>query len=474
MAERELILNDVLCFLLTKFSKISVNLIKRIAVDFFVVDALSEAKRQLIDDVVLLDIPESLPKVTGRHIGDDRAVRETDDILKLILFLDERKQLERLPRYVTDNTDRLPTVNLSEGDLKFFLDKLDGSNAKMDSLNGTMNTVVADILGLKTSYSSLHAAIHQLFRQSGDVNISGSSNVVSRPPATAVSQLQSASIQAIHSGNSTTVHTKVNNLDNGHITGAGVRWSSVTSTPVRNRYETLDSATDADDETAHNDNADEGGPWSLVISDRARKTKQRSLKRPSESPLYSNIVRTGAGTEQGQQQQSLQCRRGPLLVGKSSASKLVAAKKLYKRAVFYVDNLSPSTTVDDLIAFVQQNVGVDVLTCFEVVPRRRAGEDEDATARKATRHAFRLCIKESDIEHLLIPSCWPDSVSISAWTFRGRQEGEKRIRLDEETAVKKLDVNLPSESAAQGNLEDMEEPDETVLMNKTAIAASLN
>jgi hypothetical protein len=249
--------------------------------------------------------------------------------------------------------------------------------------------------------------------------------------------------------------------------GVGVRWSS---TPVRNRFDVFDSATD--DDAVHSDNVDDGDPFTLVVSNRTRKEKQRQLKRAlAVSPEYSNRARTGASRNQQQQQQVPRRPRGPLLVGKSSVSRLQAAKKLYKKAVFYVDNLKPTTTVNDLVTFVQQCVGVEVLTCFEVVPRRRYGDSDDADSRRATRRAFRVCIKEDDIEHFLVPGSWPESVSISAWTFRAKQEGDKRIRLDEETTTKESVAVTPSSHAVTDNTDIL---DATELMEETVIVGDPN
>ena len=119
--------------------------------------------------------------------------------------------------------------------------------------------------------------------------------------------------------------------------------------------------------------------WSYQNETKSGNRKERSLESPSL--LFSDAVRIGEDRSEQRQQQSRRAR-GPLLVGKSTGLNLKAAKKVIKKAVFYVDNLCPDTTVNDLVVFVEQYLGVKVLSCFDVLPRRRRGdpEDDDYTA----------------------------------------------------------------------------------------------
>ena len=51
MADRELVLNDVLCFLKCKFRKIAIKPFKSSVLDFFDIEDLCDAKRQLLHRV---------------------------------------------------------------------------------------------------------------------------------------------------------------------------------------------------------------------------------------------------------------------------------------------------------------------------------------------------------------------------------------------------------------------------------------
>ena len=78
-------------------------------------------------------------------------------------------------------------------------------------------------------------------------------------------------------------------------------------------------------------------------------------------------------------------------------------------------------------------MSVNVVSCYEVKPRRRPSEDEsDVMDRKA----FRLCIDAEDCDRLLNADIWPDSVVIAEWFSKPRQHGQddeqaKRRRLGE-------------------------------------------
>ena len=93
-----------------------------------------------------------------------------------------------------------------------------------------------------------------------------------------------------------------------------------------------------------------------------------------------------------------------------------------KKLVYYVDNVSTSFNAEDMKSFVT-GMAVDVISCFEVKPRRRrSDDDDDAVSRKA----FRLCVNAADCQRLLDPCKWPDSVMIYEWFFKAANPGDRR------------------------------------------------
>ena len=92
----------------------------------------------------------------------------------------------------------------------------------------------------------------------------------------------------------------------------------------------------------------------------------------------------------------------------STGQRFNAAKHITKKAIYCVDNVDPSLAVTDLCQFVN-SLGVKVLSCFSVKPRRRRNEVEPNIV---DRKAFRLSIDATDQEKLLDETRWPDSVVI--------------------------------------------------------------
>ena len=124
-------------------------------------------------------------------------------------------------------------------------------------------------------------------------------------------------------------------------------------------------------------------------------------------------------------------RRPPGITGKSSApaSNIWAARKVFKKAVFCIDNVHLACNEEDMRSYVTSQ-GIEVFSCFTTDPRRRRNETiEDVQDRKA----FRLCINAADCERLLDPNTWPDSIRVSEWFFRNKNNqptngGERRVR----------------------------------------------
>jgi uncharacterized OsmC-like protein len=149
------------------------------------------------------------------------------------------------------------------------------------------------------------------------------------------------------------------------------------------------------------------------------------------------------------QQQQLQAplhrttRRGKMVMfGKScltnASSKLSAAKKLFKKAVFCIDNLKADCSESDLAEFIER-LGVNVITCSVSKTRLRRNETHEDDAVKA-RRAFRVCIDAEYTDRLLDPLAWPDSVVISEWYFKQTMQHQQQFE-DARTAGKRRRID---------------------------------
>jgi len=84
IAAASIVLNNALCFLKNKFGKSGIKPLKSTVLDFYDVEALSGAKRQLISDVKDLNVDIAIPHVPERREGDNKAVRIVDDMFTLL------------------------------------------------------------------------------------------------------------------------------------------------------------------------------------------------------------------------------------------------------------------------------------------------------------------------------------------------------------------------------------------------------
>lgn len=184
--------------------------------------------------------------------------------------------------------------------------------------------------------------------------------------------------------------------------------SATSSTPMGNplpgnRFSVLVST---DDEAG---NSSDG--FHLVQSRRSVRRNKRNLESPTDRNQTQSVVKSQLGTGKTR------------VFGKGVPCSITAASKLYRKAIFCVDNVSESCEADDILAHVT-DMGVHVISCYKVASRRRRNESSNIM-----RRAFRLCIPVEDKDNLLNPANWPDSVTVSDWYFK-KPDQDKRQKLD--------------------------------------------
>ena len=391
MADVNITLSDALCFVRHKFDKVAVKQLKSVLIDFYSAEVLSEAKSLLLNDIHDFN-SFGLPHIPRRREGENRAAREVDDIMAIFTRLDELKQLDQLPRYVADGPETMPSLRLYEGDLK-------GIMKMMQKLH---DTVMEQGAALSAMTRELH-----LLQACRELSSTTQSSSTRRPD-----NLSAESGQRSKQNTMTSEGIPSRDIDGAWaavhsdqpLRGSGdPDWATIASSSLlihSNRFAALMSvdAERSDDR---------------VSEQQFTTVKSRRPKRPRNSTPTDS----GSTQQQPQPQPQIQ-RRAPLIVGKAPGAiagpKLSAAMKIPKKCVFYIDNVSPSCSVDDIKSFVTSLLA-KVETCFEVRPRRRR---EDGDEPIVNRKAFRLCVREEFRDQLLKASLWPDSVSVSDWFFK--------------------------------------------------------
>jgi len=293
MADRKVVLCNVLCFVVNKLSYTPLKTLRMVLSDFYSADMLASAKILLMEDTDTLNLATKRPYIPLRRDGDGRLAREVDDNLSLLTFLDEQKALEQLPLYVSDGPDNMPSVRLYEGDL-FALTKW------MKSMDERMHSLELALAGISTDVRKTQVwpcLPEPDVRCQPQVQSATSVYVCETQSARQPTALSTGPTSA---GNSaSTVPVSVSTL----ATAAASSWATMTSSPFahKNRYVPLGSTTD--DDGCMNEQQE---PFTTVQPRR----QKRSLRRSSS---------THENNATGQSVKLVQQRRAPMLLGKSTA-----------------------------------------------------------------------------------------------------------------------------------------------------------
>jgi len=423
--------------------------------DFYTVECLAAAKNQLIKDVDAIDLTTKRPYIPSRRDGEERIIREVDDLLMLLTFSDEQKILDKLPRYVADNPDDMPNMRLYDGDLNMLTTLLRDMSGRLGNLESAMAAICNDVRKIQVWPSlpeparpSQHPGIScQTRRAAGDVNTvvvstelarGGTTAVMRGNPTTAVVENETTSFG--ESADRLAETSRQQRWGDSCADGATTGTLSVTD---YNRFAPLASTSAEDD----------GEPFNFPSSRRKKRRRQHTPQQLQQSqPEQTSTVANDKAIK----------RPGTVLLGKASsgsvATKLTAANKIRKKAVFCIDNVNSDCTVDDIKVFVN-SLSVQVVTCYEVRPRRFRRGSINASGND--RKAFRLCIYAEDRCRLLDESRWPDSVTLSDWFFKPRTEDDnKRPRLG---SPDRVDVGGEAGMAVNNEANGEKDNDDTIL-----------
>lgn len=417
MADRPLVYNEPLCFIFSKFAKLSKKAIAKGLIDFTVEESISLAKSQLLKDVENLQLTNRPPHIPARRDCNLRIEREVKDIFEMIEFLDREKQLDNLPRYVTDNPDNMPSILMFDGDLGFLLKRLEKIDERMAGFTSSMDTIMHNVnllhnqassMASNTSWPSLHPVRRaHLQASTSSTAVAATAPLIDKTRHGSTSSTGPSASQSV-AAQLTATATNVNNeqlIADQLFHADGTNWANIASTPDLEFNSLTSSAHDHDN------------PFILV------ERKKHGMKRHKPDTSESQTVGSHRlNTDMGDRRATN--RRRPLAVGHAPprldspghVSLSAASKQSIDRSVYYIDNIGPSYSADDVHKFVS-SMSVRVLSCFEVKPRKRRIDF------MPDRKAFRLCIVSGDRDKLVDENRWPQGVTISDWYYKPRESG---------------------------------------------------
>ena len=316
----QLELSNPLCFLMNKFGKEQVKLLKSALVDFYSAEELVSAKQQLSKDVDKVNVGISFPHIPQQRQGENRGSRSVDDTITLLTTLDEHKSLDTLPAYVASGPDKMPSLRLYEGDFGVLLAMMRKMNDQL-AMNGSAITALA------RDISALQAVVRP------PESCSGSPPVPARRP-------QPLSIQPQSHTSTVTVNNRAGKSGDrsaepadGYMTSGNSDSLPVMHHSNNNNEQFSDSmgailkpkaqcANNSDDEQ----NSD-SGRFTEQRSARVARAKRRRERSDQQRSAVENA------NERQHETFTYQPRRRPVMTGKAHAinSNLTAARKHIKK-----------------------------------------------------------------------------------------------------------------------------------------------
>jgi hypothetical protein len=407
MADSEkLVLNHVLCFLFSRLHRCEVRQLKVALLNFYCSEDINLAKDVLVNCAKTLQTEDNTARMPRRRDSESRAAREVDDIFSLIADLDANKLLRDLPKFVSDSPDKMPSVNLVEGDLNAVMQRLDKIDYQLHRLETSVN---------KSAVSAASAAAitqHVMHVSTGRGAINNPMNMNE------------------HTVNEHTVATSLANINN-NINNHDISASAAASVSHVSSHECASCSEVSDVEE---------GRWHEAKRRKRRRTPSTPHNNESSTPVrvnqnntYANVASKPSNKEQPHPHpHQRQSKRIPTVYGRSrnvnigdtnGAGQIFAAKPYVGKATFCVDNVSLTATIETMASYVAA-MDIDVLGCYEVNPRRTLWQRQNDIYPN-DRKTFRICIPKEDSKHFLDPRMWPAHIAVSQWRFKKKQ-GESK------------------------------------------------
>jgi hypothetical protein len=426
--DEKLVLNHALCFLFSRLHKSEVRHLKTVMLNFYSSEDIGFAKEVLINCAKTVQNADNAARIPRRREGENRAVRELDDIFNIIADLDVTKMLGDLPKFVSDSPDKMPSVNLVEGDLNAVMRRFDKLDNQLNHLEISVNKSVAT------------AAITQdVHASAGRGAINNSVVMNERTAAVAVA----ASL------------TNVNNNANINVNKQGVSATASTSHWAASYISSVESGSGAEVSDV------DDGHWREVKRRKRRRTPSNPQNSASSVPsraIPANNYATAASKPPVKQQSKRQHKQFPTVVGRSRepiisdvgcVGQITAAKPYIGKATFCVDNVSLTGTAESMARYVAA-MDIDVLGCYEVNPRRTIWQRQQGIYPN-DRKTFRVCIPKEDSKRFLDPLRWPAHIAVSQWRFKKRQDDDREQAVSD-PASHAAGRTAPSNSAPSGAL----------------------
>jgi len=408
---RPLVINATLCFVISKWGRLPLADLKDLLAGFFTGDKIYEAKELLNGNLIYCKI-DGLPQLKLRRVAKGtielRDRKEIDDLLELVAIADENKLFDKIPKYVTDSAELIPSSRICEADFVAIVRKLNLIEKYCEDLQSQLARVLEASRDTASAVEKLNVAKEHfptLSREGGGVG---------------------------------------SNFAFGSTRGGGGIGSNFVFGSTRGAYNAPSNTTTGGNpllfaqlprllqECRESDLSETEGvagygsdtEFNTVISrktNRLNKRARTSTSSPVAAP-YSHILNTGLN--QAAQPAALPAtlsRTGQrpnerLMIGRlhSSNSKMPAAHTLnIPKEVYRISNIDGGFNEKDVEQYLKY-IDVRVHSCFDRTPK---------TSKIKNNKVFRVCILNIDRDKLLCEDNWETGIVIQRWLFKPREAG---------------------------------------------------
>lgn len=393
IAAKTMRISEALCFLFKKRGRYANKDLKSLMFSFYSGAHLAAAKELLAESVAPLKI-ESIQKSLRRRRDSKeqpevKIRQDIDDLFNIATCLDENKLLEQIPTFVAADPDLIPSARLGDGDMIALLNKIDKLDERFSSMHNE----------LESTRSTMHTELENmrsfLSRKMGSGAPGGGENGQGK---TAKSSAISSALTNIGEGT-------------GGARGGTIHGGTRAAECPRQIETELSSARESEYDTGMDD---ESGGFTQQRSARRAAKRRRAADSP-KSPSYASVGAVVPTNVPIAPKPSKPPKPKPL-IGQSTTCPMKAAKNLnIPKAVYRIGNIDATYTAENLSEYVQEQLGVHVISCYE-----RTSPNSPYSDNKS----FWLCIAEMDKDKLLCANNWSVGISITRWVFKPKIEGE--------------------------------------------------
>ena len=431
MASRCLVVSEPLCYIRSRLGKIPESQLKCVVMNFFAEDTLVVAKQRLCEDIDSLT--QDRPHVANHRDGPNKINMETDDIIKLITFADERMLLDMLPIYVCENIDRLPSTKWLDGDMQIILAKLDKVEKECEILRAvissnldSMNKRLCDVLGRVANASGENLLVAGV--PTGDPIHSMPTTVLqpesvncdqpmSIPPTTSSIRGPGARSAKAAAEFTSHPHFGFGPSSRGNHRMVFTNSQSVAAVAAGIATETTENESEFDCD--YGADQEGTGQWELYAG--SRKKRRRMLSREQgdgernryRTPSFRDITAKNLAPHNNKRRDRV------MVIGRHDGeqAKLKSTGHIPSKRVYCVSNVCEDYSCADLLEFLRDN-RIKAINCFE------------AANKWGNSKSFRVCITSDFSDRFLDPELWPTGVIVRDWVFKDKSRSAATYETD--------------------------------------------